>query len=170
MYVGRLSKEKRIETLIKSARALKDENVRFVLVGTGPAYNHYLHMVDRLNLGDKIKLVGFVGNNELPKYYAACDAFCIPSTFETQGIVSLEAMACGKPVIGADYLALSDLIKNGKNGEKFRPGDANACARKIRKVLYNIDSYKGMLDTAKRYSIERTTDDLLNMYKRILNT
>lgn len=170
MYVGRLSREKRLETLINSARSFKDENVRFALVGTGPAYNYYQRMISRLNLHDKIKLVGFVDNSELPKYYAACDAFCIPSTFETQGVVSLEAMACGKPVIGADYLALSDLIKNGKNGEKFRPGDAEACARKIRKVLYNIDSYKGMLETAKRYSIERTTDDLLNMYGRILNT
>ena len=169
MYVGRLSREKRVETLIRSASALKDENIRFALVGTGPAYNHYLRMVNRLHLSDKIKLVGFVDNSELPKYYAACDAFCIPSTFETQGVVSLEAMACGKPVIGADYLALSELIKNGKNGEKFRPGDANDCARKIRKVLYNIDSYKGMSDTAKRYSVERTTDDLLNMYRRILN-
>ena len=169
MYVGRLSNEKRVETLIKSAKALKDDRVRFAIVGTGPAYSRYQHMIARLNLGGKVRLVGFVDNNELPNYYAACDAFCIPSTFETQGIVSLEAMACGKPVIGADYLALSELIKNGKNGEKFRPGDAEACARKIRKVLYNIDSYKGMLDTAKRYSIEQTTDDLLNMYRRILN-
>jgi 1,2-diacylglycerol 3-alpha-glucosyltransferase len=169
MYVGRISKEKRIETLIKAAGVMKKDNVRFALIGTGPAYSHYQHMAERMGLQDKVKFLGFVDNSKLPGYYAACDAFCIPSTFETQGVVSLEAMACGKPVIGADYLALRELIINGKNGEKFRAGDSMACANKIRKVLYNIDSYKEMVNTARRYSIERTTDDLLDLYKRVLN-
>ncbi len=119
LYVGRLSKEKRIETLIRSAALLKNDDIQFVLAGTGPASDHYVRMVDRLKLNETVRFAGFVDNKDLPKYYAACDAFCIPSTFETQGVVSLEAMACGKPVIGADYLALSDLIKNGRNGEKF---------------------------------------------------
>ncbi len=169
MYVGRLSKEKRLETMIKAAKVLKDDNIRFAIVGTGPAEHHYKHMVERMGLQEKVRFIGFIDNRELPGYYAACDAFCIPSTFETQGVVSLEAMACGKPVIGADYLALKELIKNGRNGEKFRPYDSTGCAKKIRKVLYNIDSYKEMVNTAKRYSIERTTDDLLGLYTRILN-
>lgn len=169
MYVGRLSREKRIETLIRAAALLKDEKVRFALVGTGPAQHHYQNMVNRMRLHDRVRFLGFIDNRELPKYYAACDIFCIPSTFETQGVVSLEAMASGKPVVGADYLALKELIQNGKNGEKFAPNDSKACARKIRKVLYNMDSYNGMINTAKRYSIERTTDDLLGLYKKILD-
>ncbi|MGI0100415.1 MAG: glycosyltransferase [Candidatus Micrarchaeaceae archaeon] len=168
MYVGRLSKEKRIETLIKAAKLLRDENIRFAIVGSGPAHAHYEDMVKRMHL-DKVVFTGFVENRHLPKYYSACDLFCIPSMFETQGVVSLEAMACGKPVVGANYLALKELISNGRNGEKFRPLDSGDCARKIKKVIYNIDSYKGMADTAKRYSIERATDDLLNLYGRVLN-
>lgn len=169
MYVGRISKEKRIETLIKAARILKNENITFVLAGTGPAYAHYQKMVEHMHLQRKVKMLGFIENKELPKYYAASDAFCIPSTFETQGVVSLEAMAVGKPVIGADYLALKDLIQNEINGEKFKPLDSKDCAKKIRKVIYNIDSYKGMVETAKRYSIEKTTDDLLDLYKGVIN-
>lgn len=169
MYVGRLSTEKRLETLIRAARLLKKENVKFAFVGSGPAESHLEGMVRRMHLQERVKFLGFVENGELPKYYAACDVFCIPSTFETQGVVSLEAMASGKPVVGADYLALRELISNGKNGEKFRPGDSIDCARKIRKVIYNIDSYKEMVDTAKGYSIERTTDNLLDLYKRIIN-
>jgi 1,2-diacylglycerol 3-alpha-glucosyltransferase len=169
MYVGRISREKRIETLIKAASLMKNEDVRFALVGTGPAYTHYQHMVERMKLQDRVKFLGFVDNNQLPKYYAACDAFCIPSTFETQGVVALEAMACGKPVIGADYLALRELIVNGKNGEKFRAGDGTSCANKIRKVLYNINTYKDMVNTAGKYSIEKSTDDLLGLYRRVLD-
>ncbi|MGD0728698.1 MAG: glycosyltransferase [Candidatus Micrarchaeaceae archaeon] len=168
MYVGRLSREKNIDTLIKAAQILKKENIRFALVGSGPAHSYYEKMVHKMHLNDRVKFVGFIDNMELPKYYAACDAFCIPSTFETQGVVSLEAMASGKPVIGADYLALKELIKNGKNGEKFKPRNSKDCADKIKKVIYNIDSYKEMADTAKTYSIERTTTDLLDLYKGLI--
>ena len=125
-------------------------------------------MSHNYHLQDKFRFIGAVDHAELPKYYAACDAFCIPSTFETQGVVSVEAMACGKPVIGADYLALRELIKNGRNGEKFIPEDSRDCASKIRKVIYNIDTYKEMTNTAKSYSIERTTDHLLGLYKRVI--
>ncbi|MGD0510530.1 MAG: glycosyltransferase [Candidatus Micrarchaeaceae archaeon] len=169
MYVGRVSREKKLETMIKAAGLMKKDNVQFAIVGTGPAQEHYESMVRRMHLQDRVRFMGFIDNKKLPEYYAACDAFCIPSTFETQGIVSLEAMAAGRPVVGADYLALKELIKNGKNGEKFRPNDSTDCARKIRKVIYNMDSYKEMLQTARRYSIERTTDDLLDMYRRVLN-
>jgi len=169
MYVGRISSEKHLETLIKAAHVLKKEDIKFALVGAGPALERYQQLASNLELNDKLKFVGFVDNKELPKYYAACDAFCIPSTFETQGVVSLEALSTGKPVIGADYLALKELIKNGKNGEKFRPNDSKDCARKIRKVIYNIGTYKEMVSTAKRFSIENTTDDLLKLYRTILN-
>jgi len=169
MYVGRLSREKKLETMIKAAALLKKEDIRFAFVGSGPAQAYYQRMVERMHLQDKVKFVGFVPNKELPKYYASCDVFCIPSTFETQGVVSLEAMATGKPVVGADFLALKDLIKNGKNGEKFRANDSTDCAKKIEEVINNMDSYKEMVPTSKRYSLGRTTDDLLSLYRRVLN-
>ena len=79
-------------------------------------------------------------------------------------------MATGKPVVGADYLALKELIKNGKNGEKFRPGDYINCADKIAKVLDNPSAYKKhALDTAKGFAIERATDKLLDVYNLILS-
>jgi 1,2-diacylglycerol 3-alpha-glucosyltransferase len=169
LYVGRISREKKIETLLKAARQLHDDDIRFAFVGTGPAAGFYSRMSTRLGICDKVDFIGFVDDKILPRYYAAADAFCIPSTFETQGIVSLEAMSVGKPVIGADSLALHDLIKNGKNGEKFAPGDSKACARKIKKVLNNIDSYKESVETAKGYSIEATTDELLSLYSKVIN-
>jgi 1,2-diacylglycerol 3-alpha-glucosyltransferase len=139
------------------------------VVGTGPAYDHYRAMVRKHGLSHKVMFTGFIPNKDLPQYYAASDAFCIPSKFETQGMVALEAMACGKPVIGADFLALKDLIVNGKNGEKFRANDYYDCARKIRKVINNTAYYKDMSKTAKLYSLESTTDRLLDAYKKILD-
>ncbi len=167
LSVGRLSKEKRIDTMLKAARLLKDKNITFVIGGTGPAASLYQRMAYNMHLNN-VKFTGFISDEMLPKYYAACDLFCLPSTFDTQGIVSIEAMACNKPVVAANYLALKELVQNGKNGEKFIPLDAHSCAGKIDKVLNHIDSYKGMLNTAKQYSVEHTTDLLLDVYKKAI--
>jgi 1,2-diacylglycerol 3-alpha-glucosyltransferase len=168
LYVGRLSKEKQLDTLLHAMSHLKGKPIEAVIVGAGPAESYYRSMAKRLKLPN-VTFAGFASNAELPGYYAASDVFCIPSIFETQGIVSLEAMACGKPVVGADFLALGELIKDGKNGEKFSPGDSVDCARKIEKVINNIGSYNTMRKTASGFSIERATDRLLNTYKKAID-
>ncbi|MDE1869874.1 MAG: glycosyltransferase [Candidatus Micrarchaeota archaeon] len=172
LYIGRTSKEKRIEILLQAAKQIlkKRKDVKFVIGGTGPAFEYYKSMANRLGLGANIKFIGFVEQSVLPKMYAACDVFCIPSTFETQGIVALEAMASGKPVVGADYLALKELIKNGKNGEKFKPGDYISCAKKIERVLNNSDKYTyRAVETAKSFAIDKATDKLLEVYQLIIH-
>ena len=77
-------------------------------------------------------------------------------------------MACGKPVVGADYMALKELIINGVNGEKFKPGDGKDCAKKIEKVLDNINDYDKVAGTVKKYSIESTTDKLIKVYEELI--
>ncbi len=171
LFVGRTSKEKRIETIIYSARYLsKSRNdIKFVICGDGPASDHYRKMASRLNLKNVI-FTGFVKGKELARYYAASDAFCMPSTFETQGLVAIEAMASGKPVIAADYLALRDLVKNGYNGEKFEPGSYISCSKKIEKVLNNTASYtQNAVNTAKEFSIDKVTDKMLDVYNLALS-
>ncbi len=167
LYAGRLSREKKLEVLIKAAKIL-DTNIKFVIVGDGPAGEYYKEMVKRSGLQDRFKFIGFVTHKNLGRYYAACDLFCIPSTFETQGLVALEAMACGKPVVGASRLALKDIIKKGKNGELFLPNDYKSCARKIRKVLNNTKRYKYTVETARNYSVEKMTDKLISVYKKVI--
>ena len=171
LYLGRLSKEKKIEVMLKAASVIskKRKDVKFVIGGTGPAAIYYRRMAESLGLGKSVKFIGYVNNTALPKLYAASDMLCLPSTFETQGIVSLEAMATGKPVVGADYLALSELIKNGKNGEKFKPGNYISCAKKIEKVLNDSSPYIGnALSTAAQFSVKKVTDRLLNVYDLVL--
>jgi 1,2-diacylglycerol 3-alpha-glucosyltransferase len=167
-YIGRLSKEKHLDVLIKAVKLL-DSDYKLVIGGTGPAMDYYKSIVAKMNMHDKVKFIGFIDDELLPKYYKAADLLCLPSTFETQGIVSLEAMAVGKPVVGADYLALHELIKNGKNGEKFKPGDAASCATKIEKVINNIGAYKETVSTAKMYSVENVAGKLIDLYKEMLN-
>jgi glycosyltransferase involved in cell wall biosynthesis len=167
LYLGRISKEKRLETLLHAAKYL-DEDVKIVIGGTGPALQHYTNLAKRLGVSERVNLVGFVNESDIQEYYAACDTFCIPSTFEILCTTALEAFATGTPVVAADSMGFHDLIKNGENGEKFKPGDSRSCANKIKKVLNNISSYKEMRSTAAQYSNEVATDKLLSTYEDVL--
>ncbi len=172
LYLGRLSKEKKIEVMLKAASVIskKRNDVKFIIGGTGPAEAYYKAMSRRLGLQKHVRFIGHVPREALPNLYASSDMLCLPSTFETQGIVSLEAMATGKPVVGADYLALSELIRSGKNGEKFRPGDYIGCANKIEKVLNDSSPYiREALSTAKEFSVRKVTDRLLDVYDLVLS-
>ncbi|MDE1834789.1 MAG: glycosyltransferase [Candidatus Micrarchaeota archaeon] len=172
LYLGRLSREKKIEVLLKAASMLmkKDSSIRLLVGGSGPAEQHYKSIASSLGIMDNTTFLGFVDQKVLAQVYAAADVVCLPSTFETQGIVLIEAMAVGKPVVGADYLAIKEMIHNGKNGEKFKPGDYTSCAKKIEKVLNNPAHYRSnAVRTAKEFSRERVTDRLLDVYNLVLS-
>ncbi len=171
LYLGRISKEKKLEVFLRAAKQLikKRNDLKFVVAGSGPALSEYMRFSKKLGLSGGVSFPGFIKNEDLPSLYAASDVFCFPSTFETQGMVALEAMACGKPVVGANSLGLSDLL-DGKNGEKFRAGDHLGCAQKIEKVLNSYDSYKkNAIKTARDYSTEKATDRLLNIYEFLVS-
>ncbi len=169
LYIGRLSREKKLEVLLKAAKILsRREDMKVVIGGSGPAEMYYKSMALRLGLSNVI-FMGNVPKEMLPKLYAASDVFCLPSTFETQGIVSIEAMATGKPVVCADFMALRDLVIDGTNGEKFESGNYVECARKIEKVLNNPKPYiKHAVNTAMKFSTEKVATELIDVYKKAL--
>ncbi|MGC8479006.1 MAG: glycosyltransferase [Candidatus Micrarchaeia archaeon] len=169
LYLGRISKEKNIEVMLEAAKILRSKrhDIYFAIGGAGPAEEHYKRLAEELGIGDAVKFLGFIKDKKLPEYYAACDLLCMPSTFETQGIVALEAMAMNKPVVAANYLALKEIVVNGKNGEKFVPGSARSCAGKIERVINSKGKYNAMRETAERYSEKEVTRKLLNIYKDI---
>ncbi len=172
IYLGRLSREKKLEVLMHAAKILmaRDRSVKLVIAGTGPLEQHYRDMAGHLGIAERTSFMGFVATEDLPKVYAMADVLCLPSTFETQGIVLIEAMAVGTPVVGADYLAIREMIKPGRNGEKFRPGDYTDCAKKIEKVLNNTEHYRNSaIKTAEEFSKEKVADRLLEVYDLILS-
>ncbi|MEM0086960.1 MAG: glycosyltransferase [Candidatus Micrarchaeaceae archaeon] len=173
LYIGRLSNEKRVDVIIRAFWKLskKRDDIVLVIGGTGPAAATYKHLANRLGLSESVKFLNFVSERMLPSVYAASDVFATASKFETQSISSIEAMAMGKPVVGANMLALKEIIKNGVNGEKFEPDNYDSCARKLNSVLNNLRSYKkNAIKTANSFSIEKTTDKLLYVYNLILSS
>jgi 1,2-diacylglycerol 3-alpha-glucosyltransferase len=119
-------------------------------------------MAKDLGIKDKVIFAGFLPDEELPIAYASCEALVIASTFETQGLVVLEALASGTPVAGIRYRAIPEFVHEGKNGCLFEP---DTCADAIHRCLRRSESM--MLDavaTAREYSIEACTARLEKAY------
>ena len=171
MHLGRLVLEKNLEVLIRSALLVAEEEpkVRFLIVGTGPAASHYRELARKSGVERYFTFTGFVDDKWVPSYYACADAVVVPSKFETQGLVTLEAMACGKPVAGADYLATKEVVRDVVDGFLFDPDDAEDCAEKVVAALRaNSKVRKAARKAAENYSVEKCTDRLLALYEELV--
>jgi len=167
LHVGRISPEKNLSTVINAFPHVRKENpdAKLLIVGSGPYMDRYYDLVRKRGLLGEIIFTGFVPDAELPKYYAACDAFVTASRFETQGLVVLEALATGKPVAGANARAIPEFIEDGRNGFLFDPSDPRAAARAMLQTLEHRDEMReSARRTALAYSIDRCTERLETVY------
>lgn len=166
LHVGRLSLEKRLDIALRAFAELapKNPDLRLLVVGQGPAAEYYQEMAKTLGISDRVVFAGFLPDEDLPKAYASVDALLIASTFETQGLVVLEALASGTPVAGMRARAIPEFVIEGKNGCLF---DEESCAEAIQRCLARADSMKiNAVSTARQYSIDACTAKLEKAYER----
>jgi len=130
LYVGRLFGEKRLNILI-DALSRTDEHIHLAIAGTGPEENALQEQAVALGLAQQVTFLGFVPDAQLLELYRAADIFVIPSIAELQSLATMEAMACGLPVVAANYAALPELVQDGDNGFLFTPDDRNDLAHKL---------------------------------------
>jgi glycosyltransferase involved in cell wall biosynthesis len=127
LSVNRLSREKRIDVLIDAAAKLK-QNAHVVIASIGPDEADLRNQVEQLHLNDKVTFLGFVDDAELTSLYRLADIFAIPSQAELQSLATMEAMACGLPVVAADAYALSELVHHNYCGFLFQRGNSDELA------------------------------------------
>ena len=171
IYVGRLSAEKQIERIKPVLEALPE--TRLALVGDGP----YRQQLEKIFQGTSTTFVGYLSGNELASAYASGDAFLFPSSTETLGLVLLEAMAAGCPVVGADRGGIPDIIADGINGCLFNPDGANkgsgslinATQRLLKNDLEHQSMRKAAREEAERWGWASATDQLRSYYQKVLD-
>lgn len=168
LNLGRISFEKKIEVLLKAFKELNNKNYYLLIVGKGPSLKNYENMAKTMNLKNVI-FTDYVDDKYIASYYNAADIFAMPSDTETFSLVTLEALAAGKPVVGPNYLGTKDLIIDNFNGLKFNRGDYIDMAAKISLILNNNKLKNSLGKNAKKfsekYSIEKTTNQLIDVYK-----
>jgi len=128
LYAGRLAPEKRVDLLVRAIAGLVSEvpAVRLALLGRGSAEGALKSLCRSLRVAERVKFLGFLPNSTtVAEVYNAADVFAIASTAETQSIATMQAMACGLPVVGVRAWGLGEYI-NGMNGLLVDPGDVPA--------------------------------------------
>jgi glycosyltransferase involved in cell wall biosynthesis len=136
LSVNRLSQEKRLDVLIDAAAKLQ-EHAHIVITGTGPAETELRAQVEDLNVQDRVSFTGYVGDEDLISLYRLAQIFAIPSEAELQSLTTMEAMACGLPIVAADAYALPELVHHGENGFLFAPGKSDDMAGYFERLLQN---------------------------------
>ena len=172
IYVGRLSAEKQIERIRPVLEALPD--TRLALVGDGP----HRQQLEKHFEGTATTFVGYLAGDELAGAYASGDAFLFPSSTETLGLVLLEAMAAGCPVVGANRGGIPDIISDGTNGCLYEPDGADGGAASLieatRKLLGNDIERQGLRNAARseaeRWGWAGATEQLRGYYRQVLET
>ncbi len=166
LYIGRLSAEKQIERIRPVLDAMPD--ARLALVGDGP----YRQQLEKIFAGTPTPFVGYLAGEELASAYASGDAFLFPSSTETLGLVLLEAMAAGCPVVGANRGGIPDIVSDGVNGCLYEPNQEGSLAAAVTRLLGDA-SQRAQLRQNARQEAERwgwagATEQLRGYYRRLL--
>ena len=166
LYVGRLGAEKEIERIKPVLESIP--NARLALVGDGP----HRQALEQLFAGTPTNFVGYLGGMELASAYACADAFIFPSSTETLGLVLLEAMAAGCPVVAANSGGITDIVTDGVNGYLFDPADSQGAIVATQSLLAEPKERENLRQNARkeaeRWGWAAATRQLQNYYKTVV--
>ncbi|HEY7339000.1 MAG TPA: glycosyltransferase family 4 protein [Bryobacteraceae bacterium] len=164
LSVCRFYPRKRLEILLRAARILQDAipDLELRIVGDGPEYRRLQSICRDLDLGPAVRWIGNVAIGRLAEEYNRCDVFCLPSVQEGFGIVFLEAMAAGKPIVAAHSAAVPEVVRHGLLVEPDNPEMlANAIGQLYRdQDLRNSLSAAGLLDV-EQFEMNRVATGFL---------
>ncbi|MGW8169134.1 MAG: glycosyltransferase [Sulfurovaceae bacterium] len=138
-FVSRIDEGKGWDTLLLAAKELKNRITipfKVIIIGSGTQESDLRMMIAELELQNEVEYLGPIPHHDLPVYYARFDLFAFPThLLESLGLVGLEAMACGVPVVGSSTGGLKGYIISGYNGELFGPGNHLELAKKIERFM-----------------------------------
>lgn len=174
LYVGRLHPEKSVDTLIKALPLILKESpdAYLMIVGFGHLGEKLEALAWKLGIEKNITFFGRLTDEELVMAYNSCEVFVLPSLAELEGMVVLEAMGCGKPIIIADAKNSASTYFVNNNGLLFKPEDHRDLAKQVTKILNDDELRKTMSDKSlkqsRNYDINNSANRLEDLYNSLL--
>ena len=180
LSVGRLVEKKGVKYLIEAVAELVNQrgiNIKLWVIGDGECRDELQRLAGQLGVAPFIEFKGVIPNDELPDYYAAADLFVAPSVIdqdgdtEGQGVVIIEAMAAGVPVIASKVGGITDIINDGKNGILVEPEDTMSLANTLHDCVAGRD-LSAILENAQKkvkekYDWHVVASQFRNLYQNI---
>jgi len=158
LFVGRLVGEKGPDILVAAAPKVLAEipEAKFVIAGTGPESDRLRAMVSSMGLEDRVRLPGFISDDDRNKLYCVADCAVFPSLYEPFGIVALEAMAARTPVVVSEVGGLPEVVRHAETGITIFPGSIDSCAWGILHTLQHPEW--------TRQRVSNAYDEVINVY------
>jgi len=185
LFVGRIEPLKGVDTLIRAMSCIRSVDaarpVHLAIIGGEPAASpremsaemaRLQKLCDDLCMGGMVVFLGKRGQDTLPYYYSAAEVLVMPSLYESFGMVALEAMACGTPVIASQVGGLAYLVRDGETGYTIPDNDPEALCEKLTLLLGNPDLRSTMglraVTHAQDYAWERIAAQIVDVYQELV--
>lgn len=172
LSVNRLSQEKRIDVMIEAAGKMR-QPAYLAIAGSGPAAEELRAKVDALALHDRVGFLGFVSDLDLVPLYRLADVFAIASEADLQSLSTMNAMACGLPVVAANAYALPELVHHEENGFLFTPGESAEMACFLDRLVSDAPVRQRMgarsLEIIAAHDRIRVLEEWETLYRRLSN-
>ncbi len=168
LYLGRLENEKRVDLLIRAFAQLDLPDVQLVIGGHGIYAKNLIQLARESASPASILFTGYIPDEDIPGILNSVDYFAMPGDTELQSLATLEAMACGRPVLAANARALPELVKHKRNGYLFKSGDVSDAAKGIRWLVDQKDRWNEMsaasLEIVEPHALTNTIASYINLY------
>ncbi len=187
LFVGRIEPVKGLMSVIDALRILQKKNpalfekARLIVIGGGNkkkelASNEEISRIngeiDRQGFGNKVSFLGSVSQGQLRKYYSAADALVVPSLYESFGLVTVEALACGTPVLVSRIGKMKSIVMEGKNGFSFLPDDPISIWQSIEKLHRSRGQFWSRAsireDIVRRFSWDNTAEETYRIFEDLV--
>ncbi|MDP2897928.1 MAG: glycosyltransferase family 4 protein [bacterium] len=167
LFVGRVTKQKRIPDLLLAAKSVVRtlRNVCFVIVGEGKELPRVRELAAKLALGDRVIFTGNVPYAEMPGYFAAADVFVLSSGYEGTARVLMESVAAGLPIVTTKVCGVSELVADGENGFVVPVGCPSVMGKKLVEVLSDVERFR---QGAERQKVALTLFDRSKNFPRLM--
>jgi D-inositol-3-phosphate glycosyltransferase len=178
LFVGRIQRLKGLEVLLRAFAQLAEIDAELLIVGGRRGTNYesreitrLQHLASKLGVADRTRFVGAVPHEELPTYYSAADVSVMPSSYESFGLVAVESLACGTPVVATRVGGLTSIVSDGETGLLVPWRDAELFAERLRAILSD-SALHGRLaaharDSVLGYGWDRIADEHLALYAEV---
>ena len=175
LFMGRLVYEKGIQHLISAMPKILDHyhDVKLVIAGKGGMLDELKAQANNLGISQKVYFAGYLNSKDVQKMYRCADISVFPSTYEPFGIVALEAMLAGVPVVVSDIGGLNEIVEHGVTGMKSYAGNPNSIADSILTLLFDHKLCDQVVKNAKakvkaEYNWSKITSDTFFTYQKAI--
>ncbi len=169
LFVGRVDHEKSLDVIIRALAQAPCADCQFAIAGRGADLANLQQLAEEMGVAQRVHFLGYVSDTDKRDLLNSADVFVMPSEAELLSIATLEAMACGRPILAARSQALPELVTDGENGRLFRPGDVQDAAAALFDLASRPQDWPAMSQASRQRAEAHGWSTVLTRYEQLFD-